>query len=102
ITSDKNGDPTRLQACLLTRADRKRLRVLIAEEESLSRSLLKSSLSYWCCEVRSVRSGEEAKTALLAGNVDVCILNWEISDLNALDMCRWIRQANLRTEPHII
>lgn len=80
----------------------KKLRVLIAEEESLSRSLLKSSLSYWGCEVISVRSGEEAQTALLAGNVDVCILNWEISALNALEMCRWIRQASLRTEPHII
>jgi DNA-binding response OmpR family regulator len=80
----------------------KKLRVMIADEESLSRNLLKSSLSYWGCDVVTVHSANEAYTALQAGNVDVCILNWEISGLNALEMCHWIRQADLKQEPHII
>jgi len=80
----------------------KKLRVIIADEEPLSRNLLKSSLSYWGCDVVTVHSANEAYTALRAGNVDVCILNWEISGLNALQMCQWIRQADLKQDPHII
>jgi DNA-binding response OmpR family regulator len=80
----------------------KKLKVMIADEEPLSRNLLKSSLSYWGCDVVTVHNAEEAYTALYAGNVDVCILNWQISGLNALDMCQWIRQADLKLEPHII
>jgi DNA-binding response OmpR family regulator len=75
---------------------------MIADEEHLSRNLLKSSLSYWGCDVVTVHSADEAYTALHAGNVDVCILNWEISGLKALEMCQWIRQADLKLEPHII
>jgi len=80
----------------------KKLRVIIADEEPLSRNLLKSSLSYWGCDVVTVHSANEAYTALRAGNIDVCILNWEISGLNALQMCQWIRQADLKQDPHII
>jgi DNA-binding response OmpR family regulator len=80
----------------------KKLRVVVADEEPLSRNLLKSSLSYWGCDVVTVHSADEAYTALQAGNVDVCILNWEISGLNALEMCQWIRKADLKLETHII
>jgi len=80
----------------------KKLRVMIADEEPLSRNLLKSSLSYWGCDVVTVHSADEAHTALQAANIDVCILNWETSGLNALEMCCWIRQADLKVEPHII
>lgn len=80
----------------------KKLRVMIADEELLSRNLLKSSLSYWGCDVVSVNDAKEARTALRAGNIDVCILNDSATGVNALELCRWIRQADLRTEPHVI
>ncbi len=75
---------------------------MIADEEPLSRNLLKSSLLYWGCDVVSVDDAEQARTALRAGNIDVCILNWETSVLNTLEICFWIRQADLRTELHLI
>src|SRR6185503_5230530 len=62
----------------------------------------KSSLSYWGCDVVTVHSADEAYTALQAGNIDVCILNWEISGLNALEMCCWALRADLKVEPHSI
>lgn len=80
----------------------KKLRVIIADKEPLSRSLLSSSLSYWGCEVVMVHNSSEACAALHAGNVDVCILNWELNGLNCLEMCRWIRQSELKLQPHII
>jgi DNA-binding response OmpR family regulator len=80
----------------------KKLRVIIADEEPISSSLLKSSLSYWGCDVLRVHNEEEARTALQAGNVDICILNWDLIGLNCLNFCHWIRQAELKLEPHII
>lgn len=80
----------------------KKLRVMIADEESLSQTLLKASLSYWGCDVVVVQNAAEAATTLRAGNIDVCILNWELSRFNTPEICRWIRQADLRIEPHVI
>lgn len=80
----------------------KKLRIMIADEELLSGNLLNSSLSYWGCDVVTVHSPEQAAIALRAGNIDVCILDWELSGFNAAELCRWIRQAELRTEPHVI
>jgi DNA-binding response OmpR family regulator len=80
----------------------KKLRVIVADEEPISSSLLRSSLSYWGCDVVRVHSDDEARTALLAGNVDICILNWDLSRFNCLKFCQWIRQAELKREPHII
>lgn len=80
----------------------KKLRVIVADEEPISSSLLRSSLSYWGCDVVRVHSEDEARTALQAGNVDICILNWDLSGFNCLNFCQWIRQAELKREPHII
>lgn len=80
----------------------KKLRVIIADNEPLSRSLLRSSLSYWGCDVVTVNNTGEASSALQAGNVDVCILNWKISGSMCLEMCQWIRQSDLKLQPHII
>lgn len=80
----------------------KKLRVIIADEEPISSSLLRSSLSYWGCDVVRVHSEGEARTALQADNVDICILNWDLIGFNCLNFCHWIRQAELKREPHII
>lgn len=83
-------------------AEMKRLRVLIAEEESVSRNLLTSSLSYWGCDVVTVQNGEQARTALQAGNIDVCILNCDLSKMDGLEICQWMRLAELKAEPYVI
>jgi DNA-binding response OmpR family regulator len=80
----------------------KKLRIMIADGESLSRNLLISSLSYWGCDVVTVHGPEQAATALRAGNIDVCILDWELSGFSTAELCRWMRQAELRTEPHVL
>lgn len=80
----------------------KKLRIMIADEDPLSRSLLKSSLSYWGCDVVTAHNAGEAECVLQAGKVDVCILNWELSGFNAAAMCSWIRQADLKTKPYVI
>ena len=79
-----------------------KLRVLIAEDESLSRNPLKSSLVYWGCDVVTVADGAQACLALQAGNFDLCILDWETPKLSGLELCQWIRFADLKCQPHVI
>lgn len=49
-----------------------------------------------------MHNSAQACAALQAGNVDVCILSWELSGLNCLEMCQRIRQSELKLQPHII
>lgn len=79
-----------------------KLRVLIADEESVSRNVLKSALLYWGCEVFAVEDGKQACAVLQAENIDLCILSWNTARLNGLEVCRWIRQAELKRMPYAI
>jgi two-component system chemotaxis response regulator CheY len=79
-----------------------KLRVLIAEEESVSSTLLKSSLHYWGCEVGAVADGAQACQALQSGNFDLCILDWDTPKVSGLELCQWIRFADLKSQPHVI
>jgi DNA-binding response OmpR family regulator len=79
-----------------------KLKILIADEEHVSRSLLKSSLLYWGCEVVAVEDGKQACTALQAADIDLCILSSKISKLSGLEVCHWIRQAELNKAPYTI
>jgi DNA-binding response OmpR family regulator len=80
----------------------KKLRVMLAGGEPLSRSLLKSSLASWGCDVITAQDEKQACTALNTGNIDVCILNWNDSGAYALRLCQWIRGAYLKADPHVI
>ncbi|HEX7286347.1 MAG TPA: response regulator [Candidatus Angelobacter sp.] len=79
-----------------------KLKILIADEGPVSRSILKSSLLQWGCEVVAVEDGKKACTALLAGDIDLCILSWNTPELNGLEICHWIRQAGLHKTPYTI
>jgi DNA-binding response OmpR family regulator len=78
------------------------LRVLIAEDESVSRRLLQASLTKWGCDVVSTVDGEDACAALLAGGIDVCILDWEMPRMTGVEVCQWLRTADLKPAPHVI
>ena len=80
----------------------KKLRMMLAESDPLSRSLLRSSLAYWGCDVITAQNEAQACTALSAGNIDLCILSWDADGQNALRICEWLRQANLKSDPQVI
>ena len=79
-----------------------KLKILIADEESVSRNVLKTALLYWGCEVFAVENGEQACATLQAENVDLCILSWNVAKVNGLEICRWIRHAELKKTPYTI
>jgi CheY-like chemotaxis protein len=79
-----------------------RLKVLIAEDEAVSRHLMEASLTNWGHEAMLAADGEQARAILRGGGVDVCILDWEMPKIDGVELCRWIRTANLTPIPYVI
>ncbi|HEV3040531.1 MAG TPA: response regulator [Candidatus Angelobacter sp.] len=71
------------------------LKVLIAEDETISRKLLHASLTKWGCEVVSATNGEDACAALREGGIDLCILDWEMPNMTGPEVCQWLRSSDL-------
>jgi sigma-B regulation protein RsbU (phosphoserine phosphatase) len=80
----------------------RKLRVLIGSAGSNFCDVRKVALEHWGCEVISTPDGKQACAALLSGNVDLCILDWELPKMTGLAACQWIRSVNLKTQPYIV
>jgi diguanylate cyclase (GGDEF)-like protein len=70
-------------------------RILIADDEVISRTVLDETLSRWGYEVIVARDGDEAWTALAGeGAPQLAILDWQMPGLDGPEICR-----RLRAEP---
>jgi two-component system chemotaxis response regulator CheY len=78
------------------------LRVLIAEDETISRKLLQASLTKWGCDVVSTVNGQDACEALQAGDIDICILDWEMPRMTGVEVCQWLKSSDLGQSPYVI
>ena len=72
-----------------------RLKVLIAEDETINRKLLHASLTKWGCDVVSTANGRDACEALQKGGIDLCILDWEMPKMTGPEVCQWLRSSDL-------
>jgi DNA-binding response OmpR family regulator len=80
----------------------KKLSVLLGGNESLFCDLRKAALEYWGYDVVAVADGKQACSAVLSGQVQLCILDWDLPDISGLQVCRWIRSVNLKVQPHVV
>jgi DNA-binding response OmpR family regulator len=79
------------------------VRILIAEDDPLSRALLTRSLQQWGHEVESVADGLEAYGRLLDPNAPpIAILDWTMPGLEGPEICRQVRAATLRMQPYLV
>jgi len=70
------------------------LRILIAEDDSISRRILETTLVKWGFEVIVTRDGREAWQALKADDAPkLAILDWMMPGLDGVDVCKRIRMA---------
>jgi DNA-binding response OmpR family regulator len=79
-----------------------KFKILIAEDEAVSLRLMEASLTNWGHEAISADDGEQAREILRAGGIHICILDWEMPGISGIELCRWIRDAHLVPEPHVI
>jgi len=78
------------------------LKVLIAEDEAVTRSLLRATLTSWGYDVATTADGEEACAKLRSGNIDLCLLDWEMPKMTGLEVCQWVRASELTPAPYVI
>jgi two-component system cell cycle response regulator len=79
------------------------MRVLIAEDDSISRRMLEAFLVKWGYEVMVASGGEEA-WGILQGNDSprLAVLDWMMPGRDGIDICRSVRQRKGRAYIYII
>jgi two-component system, cell cycle response regulator len=79
------------------------VRVLIAEDDRVSRSLLQRVLGQWGYEVSATSDGEEAWHALQQPDAPrLVVLDWMMPGLDGVDVCRMVREKDVPDPPYII
>lgn len=79
----------------------RKLKVLIGGAESVC-DLRIAAREYWGCEVILAADGKQACAALLAGHVDLCVLDWDLPKMTGLAACHWVRSVELKAQPYIV
>jgi diguanylate cyclase (GGDEF)-like protein len=75
------------------------VKILIAEDEPVSRRMLQGVLTKWGYDVVSVEDGNAAWERLNAADAPrIALLDWMMPGLNGIDVCRKMRQQ--RPEPY--
>ncbi len=80
----------------------RKLRVLIGSAGSVFCDVRKAALELWGFEVTVVPDGKQACAALVSGQVDLCILDWDLPKMSGLSACKWIRSVDLQKQPYIV
>jgi DNA-binding response OmpR family regulator len=79
------------------------MRILIAEDDRVSRRLLERKLTAWGYEVVSCRNGAEAWQSLHAADApSLAILNWMMPGMDGVQLCREIRKQRGHDYTYII
>jgi len=69
------------------------MKVLIADDDPISRKLLQSYLQKWGCEVTAAENGVEAWSAFQRDEFPVVITDWMMPELDGVELVRRIRSG---------
>ena len=79
------------------------MRVLMAEDDPISRRLLAVTLRKWGFQVQAVSDGKQAWEALDAQDAPkLAILDWMMPEVDGVEVCRRVRQRRDREYTYII
>ena len=79
------------------------MKIVIAEDDALSRRVLETQLQRWGHEVVAFADGEQALAALQAGGQSVlAILDWMMPGLDGPEICRRIRGNQEIDQPYLV
>jgi putative two-component system response regulator len=78
------------------------MRVLIAEDDAVTSELLEATLREFGYQVTVTQDGREAFHAIRSGKYRLVISDWEMPELNGLELCRRIRQRRWSGYVYII
>jgi phosphoserine phosphatase RsbU/P len=69
------------------------MRMLIAEDERITRTMLERQLRSWGHEVTAAEDGEQAWQAFEAGAFDIVLTDWEMPTLSGVELVKRIRAS---------
>jgi diguanylate cyclase (GGDEF)-like protein len=79
------------------------MKILIAEDDPISRRVLESTLIRWGHEVVATTDGAQAMAVLQEKDAPpLAILDWMMPGMDGLEVCRLVRQMSSPTPPYII
>ena len=79
------------------------MRILIAEDDVTSRTILTSILSKWGYEPLVVEDGNSAWDVMRQADApNLAVLDWEMPGMDGLEVCRRIRESNPPNPPYLI
>jgi two-component system cell cycle response regulator len=79
------------------------MKILIAEDDSTSRSILTAVLKKWGFEPVATEDGSAAWRALQGADAPrLALLDWSMPHLDGLEICRRLRAGEARNPPYVI
>ena len=77
------------------------IKVLIADDDTPTRLMLRAAISQWGFEVMEASDGDEAFKILQKNTPQILILDWLIPKMDGITLCKKIR-AEVTSHPYII
>jgi two-component system, cell cycle response regulator len=79
------------------------VKVLIAEDDPVSRKVLEKTLASWDYDVVVTQNGEQAWEVLQGEDApSLVILDWMMPDIDGVDVCRRLREQPSSSPPYVI
>ncbi len=80
-----------------------RVRVLAADDDLVSRQVLRRALKAWGYEPVVAADGIEARACLLAPDAPrMAVVDWDMPGLDGVDLCREVRRLRTDTAPYML
>jgi DNA-binding response OmpR family regulator len=79
-----------------------RCRALVVDDDDIVRLQLVALLKRSGFDVRGAANGEEALRALAAGNCQILLTDWQMPDMNGLDLCRNVRLGRHNSDVYVM
>jgi phosphoserine phosphatase RsbU/P len=80
-----------------------KMKILIAEDDPISRRILTRFLARWGHEVVVTANGAEAWQCFQEAEApSIAVLDWMMPVMDGIEVCRRVRQSELRISPYII
>jgi putative two-component system response regulator len=73
------------------------MHILVADDSSVAREIIRSALTSAGHLVTLARNGKEALDKILNESFRLVISDWEMPDMNGIELCKAVRAANLQS-----